>query len=399
MKLRNRTGAATAFLGSFGLLAFALPAVFSAIAPAALVAQTGATIHGFAKDPAGQPYTSGEIRFSTDKEDPAAKRTFQYTVPVGSDGTYKATNVAPGAYIIALFRDGISVYFHEVDINKGDDKTVNFDLSSAEYLKGLSPEDRAKLEEAKKRNAAALAENSKIADINKTLNQAVADENGGKPDAAVAELTPLSVQLPNEPIVWAQLGRAQLAAAEAARAAARAAKTPTGDPAILQKYSDAAASYQKSLDLNAATKKPDNSFAFSGYLNLGQALSRFGKTDEAAAAYENAAKADPTKAGIAYYDEAAIYENADKLKEANEAADKAIAADPKTAEAYYIKAQALVPNATLDPATKKFVLPPGCLEAYQKYLELAPTGAHAKDVKELLASFGQAQKDSFKAKK
>jgi tetratricopeptide (TPR) repeat protein len=399
VKNRTLSSAALGFLGSFGFLAAAAPAAFVFIAPTALVAQTGATVHGIAKDPAGTPYNSGEIRFSTDKEDPAEKRTFQYTVPVGPDGTYKATNVAPGAYIIALFRDGKSVYFHEVDLAKYDDKTIDFDLSSADYLKSLSPEERARLEEAKKRNAAALAENSKIANVNKVLIQARTDEKSGKADVAVTELTPLTKERPNEPLIWAALGEAQLASAEAARAAAAAAKTPTSDPAILQKYADSAASYQKALDLNSALPKPDQGLAFSSYLSLGQALSRTGKADEAGAAYENAAKADPTKAGIAYYNEAAVYSNASKLREANEAADKAIAADPKRADAYYIKATALIPNATLDPATKKFVLPPGCLEAYQKYLELDPNGRHAQDVKDLLANLGQTQKESFKAKK
>ena len=387
------------FLASFGFLAIALPTAFAVLEPAALVAQTGATVSGVAKDPAGVPFKDGEVRFSTDKTTPADKRKFQYTVPVGTDGTYKATDVAPGSYIIAYFRDGKSVWYHEVDLAKGDNKTVDFDLSLPDYLKTLSPEDRAKLEEAKKHNAAAMAENAKIADVNKTLIQGRADEKNGNADKAVTELTPLTTQRPNEPIIWAALGEAQLAAADAARAAAVTAKTPVTDPAILQKYADAAVSYQKALDLNAASKKPDPSLAFTCYLNLGQALGRSGKVDDAAAAYENAAKADPTKAGVAFYNEAAVDFNANKLKEANEAADKAIAADPKRADAYYIKASALIPGATLDPATKKFVLPPGCLEAYQQYLELDPTGRHAQDVKELLANLGQSQKSSFKAKK
>ena len=73
--------------------------------------------------------------------------------------------------------------------------------------------------------------------------------------------------------------------------------------------------------------------------------------------------------------------------------------NPKRADAYYIKASALIPDAKLDNATKKFILPPGCLEAYQEYLELAPDGPHSQDVKELLANLGQSQKSSFKAKK
>jgi tetratricopeptide (TPR) repeat protein len=391
--------AAISVVASFGFVAIAAPAAFVVLHPAALTAQAApATVTGVAKDPAGQPEKTGEIRFSTDKTSPADKRKYDYTVPLGPDGTYKATNIAPGSYIIFFFQGDKSIWFHDVELKAGDNKTVDFDLSSEEYLKGLSPEDRAKLDEAKKKNAGILAENAKIADVNKTLLAGRADEKTD-PDKAVTELTPLTSVRPNEPIIWAALGEAQLAAADKARAAAVAAKTPLTDPALEQKYADAAASYQKALDLNAAAKKPDPGLAFSSYLNLGQALGRSGKVDEAAAAYENAAKADPTKAGVAFYNEAAVYFNAQKLKEAAEAADKSIAADPKRADTYYIKASALIPGATLDPATKKFVLPPGCLEAYQEYLELDPTGRHAQDVKDLLANLGQAQKSSFKAKK
>jgi tetratricopeptide (TPR) repeat protein len=358
-----------------------------------------ATIHGVVKDPGGFPERTGEVRLSTDKTSAAKDRKYQYTFPVGTDGTYKGTGIAPGDYIAFVFIGEKSVDYQPLVVKAGDDKPLDFDMSREEYLKAMSPEDRAALEAAKKKNAGVLAENAKIADVNKTLIQARADEKAGKADAAVTELTPLTVAKPDEPIIWAALGEAQLASADAATAAARAAKTPTTDPAILQKYTDAAGSYQKGIDLNAARPKPSVDVAFSSYLNLGQALGRSGKPDDAAKAYENAAKANPAMAGTALYNESATYFNANKLTEAAAAADKAIAADPKRAEAYYIKASALVPNATIDPATKKFVLPPGCLEAYQEYLELAPTGPHAADVKGLLDSLGQPQKSNFKAGK
>jgi tetratricopeptide (TPR) repeat protein len=364
-----------------------------------------ATVHGIVKDPGGVPLKEGEIRFSTDKTSAAKDRKYQYTFPIGPDGTYKATNVAPGDYIVFVFRNGVSADFLPEVLKAGDDKTLDFDMSREEYLKALSPEDRARLEEAKKKNAAAMAENAKIADVNKTLLQARADKAAGKPDQAVAELLPLTEAKPNEPVIWASLGEAQLAAADAAMTAARAAKTPTNDPAIIQKYTDAVTSYQKAIDLNAASKKPAPEIAFAAYLNMGQALARSGKTEDAAKAYDEAAKTNPQMAGAAYYNEAVVYYNANpqKLTEANAAADKAIAADPKRADAYYIKAQALIPNATTetDPKTKvtKFVLPPGCLEAYQEYLELDPNGKHAAEVKDLLNNLQQPLKNSYKAGK
>jgi hypothetical protein len=84
------------------------------------------------------------------------------------------------------------------------------------------------------------------------------------------------------------------------------------------------------------------------------------------------------------------------------ASDDAIKADtdpndPKLAIDYYLKANGLVPKTTMDPKTQKLVAPPGCMEAYQKYLDLAPTGPYASEVKDILASFGQKIGASYKA--
>jgi tetratricopeptide (TPR) repeat protein len=204
---------------------------------------------------------------------------------------------------------------------------------------------------------------------------------------------------PDEGILWLTLGDAQLGSGDAAAKAAKAAGTPTTDPAIAQKYSDAVASYKKSVDLNAASKKPSPEVAAVAYNQLGQAYAKMGDTKGAADAYEQAAKAMPANSGMYYYNEAVTLYNSGKLPEADAAADKAIAADPKKADAYYIKGQALIPQATVDPKTQKIVAPPGCVEAYQMYLELAPDGVHAADVKGVLEGIGAQVKSNYKAGK
>jgi hypothetical protein len=55
---------------------------------------------------------------------------------------------------------------------------------------------------------------------------------------------------------------------------------------------------------------------------------------------------------------------------------------------YYFKAQALVSKATMDPATQKMVLPPGCADAYAKYLQLDPSGPYSADAKSILGAAG-----------
>jgi hypothetical protein len=49
--------------------------------------------------------------------------------------------------------------------------------------------------------------------------------------------------------------------------------------------------------------------------------------------------------------------------------------------------------------TNKLIPPPGCIEAYQKYLDLAPTGLYAGEVKAILASFAQKPDTTYKAPK
>jgi hypothetical protein len=53
----------------------------------------------------------------------------------------------------------------------------------------------------------------------------------------------------------------------------------------------------------------------------------------------------------------------------------------------------------MDPKTNKLVAPAGCLEAYQKYLQLAPDGPYAADVKGILAGFSQTIDNTYKAPK
>jgi hypothetical protein len=90
--------------------------------------------------------------------------------------------------------------------------------------------------------------------------------------------------------------------------------------------------------------------------------------------------------------------NAGQMDGALAAADKAIAADPNAADAYYIKGQALVTKTAPD-ASGKLVAPPGCVEAYQKFLELAPNDSKVPDVKAVLASLGQTVDTHYKAGK
>jgi tetratricopeptide (TPR) repeat protein len=383
------------------VLAVSLLAIFVMAHPSKLLAQAApASIHGHVTNAIGQPVTRGTVKLTQDRSADAKDRKYPFTFPVDANGDYKGTGIAPGNYVVIVFQDDKSLDFNEsVIFAAGDDKQVDFDMTRKEYIDKMTPEEKKTLEEYKKKNAEAVSNNAKITNLNTQLTQARADTKAGNFDAAVTAMQSATTTKPDEPILWITLGDAQLGAADAAAKAARSAGTSPTDPAIIQKFNDASTSYKKGVDLNAASKKPSPEIAATAYNQLGQAYGKQGNAKDSADAYEQAAKAQPAQAAMYYFNEAATLYNAGKLDEAAAAADKAIAADPKKAEAYYIKGQALIPKATVDPKTQKVVAPPGCVEAYQQYLELAPDGPHAGDIKGILEGIGAQVKSSYKAGK
>ncbi len=94
----------------------------------------------------------------------------------------------------------------------------------------------------------------------------------------------------------------------------------------------------------------------------------------------------------------AVYTNIGKADEAIVAFDKAVAADPTKAAAYYWKGVNLIAKETIGKDGKA-VAPDGTAEAFQKYLELEPTGTFAQPAKDMLASIGAAVETGFGNKK
>jgi hypothetical protein len=78
-----------------------------------------------------------------------------------------------------------------------------------------------------------------------------------------------------------------------------------------------------------------------------------------------------------------------------DACGKAIAADPNKADAYFIKGSVLIGESKTD-ASGKLIAPPGAAEALKRYLQLAPNGAHADDVKQMLSVIGSKVDTTYK---
>lgn len=334
-------------------------------------------IHGKVTNAIGSPVSSGEVRLTTDRSTEADKRKYEYTFPVDATGSFKGDNIKPNDYLLVYFDQGKSVDFIDhVNIKAGVDTEQNDDMTREEYQKTLTPEQKKQYEEIKKKNASALATNAKVANVNALLTKARQERQNKDYATALTDMQQAVEIKPDEPLLWNELGNAQYDS---------------------QKWDDAVTSYQKAIDLNAASKKPAADLAAASYAQMGLALARNGKLQEGTAALDKAAAAEPAKAGTYYYNAAAVLYNAGQSDAAGAAADKAIAADPNRAEAYYIKGQSLIGKSTVNG--DKIVPPPGCLEAYEKYLELDPNGRHAADVKGIIAGFDEKVVNSYKAGK
>ena len=393
-----------------GLLAIGLiPALAQTPAPAP-AANTG-TIHGHVTNPVGTAQTDGTVSLSND-----GGHTSKYTFPVDQNGDYKGT-AAPGTYMV-IFRqkdtpaDKQVDMFDNVKVVVGQDVVQDVDMSRPAFIDKMDPEAKKALEDLKKKNASALQANAVIKNVNadlKTVVQDIKDADAAKAAAAQAlgasatkedlaakdleiktakytEIETLmskdSAAKPDASILWAQLGVAE---------------------AGLKKYDEAITDFQKALDLENAANAAKKGFNLDvqglAQSGLGECYARTSKVQQANDAYDAAAKINPARAGFYYKNEAVIFFQTQQPDPQVAAADKAIAADPTMPVPYYLKGSGLVGKTTEDPKTHKLVAPPGCLEAYQKYLDLAPTGPYAADVKNILAGFNQSIDSSYKATK
>ena len=347
-------------------------------ATARLHAQETGKIHGHVQDPAGTSMKGGTVSLSND-----GGKTAKYSFTTDANGDYKGDGIAAGTYTV-IYRnpdtppDKVVDEFSDVKIPAGADITQDFDMTRAEYLAKMTPEQRKLMEEVKAKNAEVLKENSQIKNLNADLLKAREDNKDKNYTEADSLMTRDTGAKPDAAVLWVELGIAQ-----------------KGE----KKYTDAATSLQKAIDLDKASKKPNPDLQAVAGDNLGEALALAGKIPEAQAAYDAAAQVDPKSAGIRYGNEAIIMDRVGNVDATVAAADKAIAADPSKPIPYYLKGKALINKATVDPKTNKIVAPPGCAEAYQKYLELAPDGPFANDAKSVLAEMGTTVKSTYKAGK
>jgi tetratricopeptide (TPR) repeat protein len=390
-----------------------------------------AIVKGKAVDQQGQPIANAQIQMHGQESGQ------KYDLKTNKKGEFYSMGILPGTYDVKLIKDGKDIFqFNKVQVALGQENNIDFDLQkeaaamqqqggasqgaaaqggasaqggqsgteqdaaapqaidpnkpvelTEEQLKKLPPEKRKEYEEYRK----AVGENTKIKGLNSVLSQAQAADKAGNPEQAVQIVSGLTQQDPNRPLLWAILGQYQ----------SNAAKKQTAE-AKKQGYAQSATSFKKAIDLAPTATDPQTKESVPTWWNVyGSALEGAGQYDEAVKAFETAAQmvapANPKAAAGGYYNAGVVATKSGKADLAAQEFDKAVAADPTRADAYFQKGIALAAKATTDKSGK-IVVPAGTEEAFNKYLELQPNGPYADAAKAQLEFIGGKVKTSVKNK-
>ena len=342
--------------------------LFLAAIPAAWSQATAGKVQGTITD-GGKPVANADVVLTSI----ANGRTFK--MKTDKNGQVSGVGIPFGNYNEEVTA-GDKHFKRQVSIvgEGGAVDDISVEMTSGKPGAGPSKEE---LEKMKSERDKAINENTLIAQLNPALQAK---------DWATAEpiLTKLIAMNPNRWDYQQALGNAQFSEG---------------------KFEEAVATFEKAIPVaENATKtdpKADPAKAKAGVsqmlTNEGNAYLKLKKNDKAIEAYTKAASMDPNP-GTAYFNICATQYNSGNTQGALVACDKAIAADPNRADAYFIKGSLMLADSKQDK-DGKLQAPAGTSEALNKYLELAPDGPHAADVKAMLQAIGAKIETTYHEKK
>jgi tetratricopeptide (TPR) repeat protein len=301
-------------------------------------------------------------------------RTFKFKTD--KNGQLTGYGLPFGDYEQQVFNaSGQAIFKRTLSITAQNGTTEN-DIS-VDVSSGGTTVSKEEMERLKGEREKALSENALIAQLNPALQAK---------DWATAEpiLTKLIALNPNRWDYQQALGNAQFSEG---------------------KFDEAVATFEKAIPIaENATKtdpKADPAKAKAAVAqmltNEGNAYLKLKKNDKAVEAYTKAAAMDPNP-GTAYFNLCATQYTSGNTQGALAACDKAIASDPNRADAYFIKGSLMLGDSKQDKEGK-LQAPPGTSDALNKYLELAPDGPHAGDVKAMLQAIGAKIETTYRDRK
>ena len=375
----------------FAILLFVILALGLCVPP--VFGQASGTVKGTVKDLDGKPVADAIVVWAN------VENGQKYTIKTNKKGEYFSLGISTGKYNVTLYKNADEMKAgKELDHANNypvqlDEYTLDFDAKKSQEAaakgQGMTAEQVKQIQEAKAKQE---KETNTVKSLNEKLNAAKTAADAGDFDTAIASLTEANQTDPSRDLVWFKLGDYY-----------RMSALKQTDSAEKQKrLGSAIESYQKAIDLKKAAPADKDPAAAAKtlaayYNNMAEAYAKSNKTDDAVKTYELAAQADPSAAGQYYFNTGAVLTNAGKVDDAIVAFDKVIAADPNKADAYYWKGVNMIGKATLKG--DKMVAPEGTAEAFQKYLELQPTGTYADPAKQMLTSIGASVETTFGNKK
>jgi tetratricopeptide (TPR) repeat protein len=330
-----------------------------------------ASVLGTVLDQSGKPFPDVTLIFVNDQGT-------KYEVKTDKDGKYNSRNMRPGVYILTVKVKDQKVWETNVraeggtptqrDINfkelvaqqgtaaqeavkKQEEEKQKFEGMKTHFNAGVAALDQVKVDREALRTASADQRDAKKQQLSTDADKAVTEFQAAQKAAAEKDS--------NLHLIYAKLGEAYDAAG---------------------KNDEAAEAYRKAI-----ATKPD----VAGYYNnLGNVLARQGKLEETKQAYSKAAELDPPGAAGYWRNMGIVLYNAGKMKEALDPLKKATEIDPKSAQTWYLLGAAMV--GAMDYKTEKEkiipVILPGTLEAYEKAIELDPSGPYGAQAKQGLES-------------
>jgi tetratricopeptide (TPR) repeat protein len=326
-----------------------------------------AKIHGSVLDSSGNAYNGAVLSLRNS--------TTGQVVNLNTDtaGRYRSGNLPAGSYSVDIKAADKVVFSQIVNLTAGQDTQQDFNFKELQKQQTIEQADAAKKnEEAKAKfsmmkqhfdaGTTALEQAKQArAQMDKMPKDQQASALAQVDQPAGTAITELNAALQamgdndtNRNIVLAKLGEAY--------------ETDN-------KYSDAADTYAKAVAL-----KPDPSY----YNNLGNSLARTGKVDDALTAYQKAIELDPMNTAMYWRNFSIGLYNSGRIKESVDPLKKATAADPNSAQAWYLLGAALVNTMEFKQDGDKLVpiLQPGTQEAYQKAIQLDPNGVWGTQAKQ-----------------
>jgi tetratricopeptide (TPR) repeat protein len=348
------------------ILAAALASVFSPRA----AAQMG-SISGSIMDVNGKPWAEVTVRAVSDQGAKQENKT-------DSGGKFSLPNLRAGIYKLFIVfpppNDKQAPYEAQCKVTSGEDAKVDLNFKDIVAQQGGAAQEQVKKQEEAKSKMEGLKAHftagNALIDQEKLAKNDLAKAPPDQRDAAKQKLATLGDQAvkefqeaaknlgekdPNTHLVWFKLGEAYETA---------------------NRFDEAAQAYQQAI----AAKGDVPGY----YNNLGNALAKAGKIEDAKAAYTKSAELDPPNAATAWRNFGISLYNANRLGDAVEPLQKSAELDPKNPQTWYLLGASLVYKMTTKKVGDKeeVQFAPGTIEAYKKAVELDPDGTWGQQAKQ-----------------